>query len=155
MLNQDTTLLKYISYLLYKIITPKVREMPETGSCDYWCRLSWQQAGFIKLCGKSHNLCQWLPNSKWNLLHCWGKSSLETIVGTSMFGGKRSHISSRSIIMDLSTHHQAVFAWVLVWQFLWFSLALSSLKLQSNPNTTMMKAFIIHLAKAPSYLSVG
>ena len=114
MLNQNTTLLKYISYLLYKIITPKVREMPETGSCDYWCRLSWQQAGFIKWSGKSHNLCQWLPNSKWNLLHCWGKSSLETVVGTSTFGGKRSHISSRSTIMDLSTHHQAVFAWVLV-----------------------------------------
>ena len=35
MLNQDTTLLKYISYLFYKIITPKVREMPETGNCDY------------------------------------------------------------------------------------------------------------------------
>lgn len=35
MLNQDITLLKYISYLLYKIITPKVREMPETGNSDY------------------------------------------------------------------------------------------------------------------------
>lgn len=114
MLNQDTTLLKYISYLLYKIITPKVREMPETGNCDYWCRLSWQQAGFLKWGGKSRNLCQWLPNSKWNLLHCWGKSSLETVVGTSTFDGNRSHISSRSTIMDLSTHHQAVFTWVLV-----------------------------------------
>lgn len=34
MLNQHTTLIKYIRYLFYKITTPKLGEMPAIGNCD-------------------------------------------------------------------------------------------------------------------------